>query len=59
MKHIRIRLIKDVAIYDNITYNHILTYKKGQELNAYDESADAYFVGPGYGIWKTEAELIA
>lgn len=58
MKTIRIRLIKDVPIYDDITYYHILTYKKGQELDAYSETNDAYFVGPGYGIWKTEAEKI-
>lgn len=58
MKYTRIRLVKDVTIYDELTYDPILTYKKGQELDAYNESKDAYFVGPGFGIWKTEAEKV-
>lgn len=59
MKHIRIRLTQDVTIYDELTYLPIITYKKGQELDAHVESKDAYFVGPGFGIWKTEAQKVS
>lgn len=59
MKNIRIRLTQDVTIYHELTYHPIMTYKKGQELDAYSETNDAYFVGPGFGIWKTEAQKLS
>lgn len=55
MKHFKIKLTKDVTIVDDITYVVIMSYKAGQELHAYDENSEAFFVGPGWGIWKTEA----
>lgn len=55
MKYFPIRLTKDVAILDEFTYLPVMNYKTGQELHAYAETSEAYFLGPGWGIWKTEA----
>jgi hypothetical protein len=55
MKHFTIRLIKDVTIHDELTYEPVLFHKAGTQLQAYAESSEAYFVGHGYGIWKSEA----
>lgn len=54
----KIRLIKDVTLIDELTYQPTITHRKGTILEAVKETDTAFFTADGSGIWKTEAEKV-